>query len=134
LDFFLIHNYYSSHKNKKMATTEKSTASHAPEIDSTIEKIESHVEKGTPTGVKATINTWIKKLGEQEGLSGISDNLEKLQDALEVKDGKKIISLLTTLGEDTTAAAADAEGKDATKVKALGKALSTAAKALGKMA
>ncbi|MCY7291322.1 MAG: hypothetical protein LH615_03985 [Ferruginibacter sp.] len=116
-----------------MSTTESKTSSYASEIDSTIEKIESHVEKGTPTGVKTVIGTWVKKLSEHEDLSAIGADLEKLQDALEAKDGKKIISLLTSLGEDTTAAAEKAEGKESTKIKALGKALSAAAKALGKM-
>ncbi len=116
-----------------MTTTENKTHSHVTEIDSTIEKIESHVEKGTPTGVKTVISSWIKKVSDVEELSGIGDELEKLQDALEAKDGKKIISLLTSLGENTTAAAEKAEVKEGTKIKALGKALTTAAKALSKI-
>ena len=116
-----------------MSTTQNKTNSHSTDIDSTIEKIESHVEKGTPSGVKTVISTWIKKVSEVEELSGIGNDLEKLQDALEAKDGKKIIDLLTSLGADTTAAAEKAEGKDGTKIKALGKALTTAAKALGKI-
>ena len=116
-----------------MATTESKTSSYASEIDSTIEKIESHVEKGTPTGVKTIISSWIKKISEHEELTAIGADLEKLQDALEAKDGKKITSLLTSLGEDTTAEAEKAEGKEGTKIKALGKALSAAAKAVGKM-
>ncbi len=107
--------------------------SYATEIDSTIEKIESHVEKGTPTGVKTVINGWVKKLSEHKELSGIGKDLEKLQGALEAKDSKNIIALLTSLGEDTTAAAEKAEGKEGTKFKALGKALSASAKAMGKL-
>ena len=117
-----------------MANSEnKSTNSYASEIDSTIEKIESHVEKGTPTGVKTVISGWLKKLEEHEEFSAIKKDLEKLQDALEAKDGKKIIPLLTSLGEATTAASEKAEAKDGTKIKALGKALTAAGKALTKM-
>lgn len=116
-----------------MATTENKSMSYATEIDSTIEKIESHVEKGTPAGVKTVINGWVKKLSEHKELSGIAKDLEKLQDALEAKDSKNIVALLTSLGEDTTAAAEKAEGKEGTKFKALGKALSAGAKALGKL-
>ena len=116
-----------------MATT-VNNESNVTEIDSTIEKIESHVEKGTPTGVKTVIGGWIKKVSEHKELSKIGGDLEKLQDALEAKDGKKIISLLSSLGEATTDAAEKADGKDATKIKALGKALTTASKTLAKLA
>ena len=116
-----------------METAENKSMSYATEIDSTIEKIESHVEKGTPTGVKTIISSWVKKLSEHEELKGIGKDLAKLQDALKAKDSKNIIALLTSLGEDTTAAAEKAEGKEGTKFKALGKALSAGAKALGKL-
>ena len=116
-----------------MATTESKSMSYATEIDSTIEKIESHVEKETPTGVKTVISGWLEKLSEHKELSGIGKDLEKLQDALEAKDSKNIVALLTSLGKDTTAAAEKAEGKEGTKLKALGKALSAGGNALGKL-
>ena len=113
--------------------TETAPATQLKHIDSTIETLETHVEKESTTGVTSTINSWIKTLSEHKELKGIATDLEKLQDALAKKDGKSITSLLTKLGDETTKAGENAEEGDAKKIKMLGKALTTAAKAIGKM-
>jgi hypothetical protein len=46
---------------------------------------------------------------------------------------EKIVEMMTKLGSTTTDAAESAEGTEATKIKHLGKALTTAAKAIGKL-
>lgn len=85
-----------------MATTENKNMSYALEINSTIEKIEAHVEKGTPTGVKTIVGTGGKKLSKHQELLSIGNDFEKLQGALESENGTKISSLLTSLGEHAT--------------------------------
>jgi hypothetical protein len=103
------------------------------QIDATIKSIEDHVEKGTTTGVSTSINSWIKTLEDYPELKGIGADLEKLKDAISEKSGKKIVDIMTKLGSATTDAAESAEGTEATKIKHLGKALTTAAKAIGKL-
>ena len=102
-------------------------------IDSTIESIEQHIEKKSPSGVTTAINTWIKALDGNKNLKDIASDLEDLKEALSAKDGKKIVELMTSLGEKTTASAESAEGNDAKGVKKLGKALTSAAKTIGKL-
>ena len=102
-------------------------------IDSTIESIEQHIEKKSPSGVTTAINTWIKALDGNKDLKDIASDLEDLKEALSAKDGKKIVELMTSLGEKTTASAESAEGNDAKGVKKLGKALTSAAKTIGKL-
>lgn len=101
-------------------------------IESTIESIEQHIEKKSPSGVTTSINNWIKALGGNKDLKDIASDLEDLKEALSEKDGKKIVELMTSLGEKTTASAENAEGNDAKGVKKLGKALTSAAKTIGK--
>jgi len=102
-------------------------------IDSTIKTIEDHVEKGSTAGVATSINSWIKTLESHKELKTIASDLEKLKEAISAKDGKKIADLMTALGSETTKAAESAKGGEATKIKHLGKALSTAAKAIAKL-
>ncbi len=103
------------------------------QIDATIEALEKHVEDESPTGVTRVINGWQKTLEEHKEFKKVSADLETLKDALAAKDGKKIVKCLTSLGEETTKAAEDAEGDEGKKVKMLGKALTAAAKAVGKL-
>lgn len=117
-----------------MATTEKMQTSHTQHIESSIETIEEHVKKESLTGVSASINTWIKTLGEYKELKGISSDLEELKEAISEKNGHSIVKLMTKLGEDTTKAAESAEDGESQKIKMLGKALTTAAKAISKIA
>lgn len=114
-----------------MSTTEAQNKTH---IDSTIETIEEHVKKESLTGIPTSIGSWIKTLNEHKELTGIAGNLEKLKEAIAAKDGKKIVTLMTTLGEETTKAAENAEGNQAKSIHQLGKVLSTAAKAISKFA
>lgn len=114
-----------------MSTTATSNAS--TNIDATIESIDQHVEKKSPSGVSTAINGWIKTLSANDDLKEIASDLEKLKEALSEKDGKKIVELMTSLGEQTTASADGAKGNDAKGVKKLGKALTSAAKTIGKL-
>ena len=52
--------------------------------------------------------------------------------AIEDKKVDKALELMTTLGEQATDAAEIAEGKETTKIKAFGKALTYSAKAISK--
>jgi len=116
-----------------METKEKKIEKdHGTQIDSTVKSIEDHVEKKTITGVSASINKWIDTLETHKGLKTIASNLNKLKDAIESKETKKIATLLETLGEETTKAADGADGAEATKIKNLGKALTAASKAVAK--
>ncbi|MBC7868417.1 MAG: hypothetical protein H7X88_12850 [Gloeobacteraceae cyanobacterium ES-bin-316] len=117
-----------------MATAEKTQTSHSKHLESTIDSIEEHVKKETVTGVSVSISTWIKTLGEYKELKGIASDLEKLKEAISEKDGEAIVKLMTKLGEDTTKAAESAENGESQKIKMLGKALTTAAKAISKIA
>jgi hypothetical protein len=102
------------------------------QIDTTVSTIEGHVEKKSIAGLSGTINKWIDTLEDHKGFKTIAGNLSKLKDAIESKDADKIVSLLATLGEETSKAAEKANGTEATKIKHLGKALTTASKAVAK--
>ena len=110
------------------------TTSYATHIDSTIESVEKHVKEESTSNVSTSITSWIKTLSEHEELKDIASELEQLKEAISQKDGKKIVSLLTSLGAATTKAAEESEDKDADKFKLLGKALTGAAKAIKKFA
>jgi len=108
--------------------------SHVTHLQATIEMIEKDVEKKSLTGSSGAITKWITTLDKYDELKLISTKLEKLKEAIADKDGKKIVALMTSLGEATTKAAEDAEGDDAKKIKMMGKCLVTAAKAISKFA
>jgi len=115
-----------------MATaTETSYSTH---LDATVEMIQKDVEKESLTGATGAITKWITTLSKHDELKPISTKLEKLKEAIADKDGKKIVELMTSLGEATTKAAEDAEADDAKKIKMLGKCLVTAAKGISKFA
>lgn len=113
-----------------METKEKN---YGTQLDSTAKTIEDHVEKKSSTGVSGTINKWIDTLEDHKGFNTIASNLHKLNEAIENKETKNIVTLLATLGEETSHAAEKAEGAEATKIKYLGKALTTASKAIAKL-
>ncbi len=123
----------SDSTSKSNGSDSKSTSDSTSNIDSTIESIEQHLEKKSPSGVTTSINTWIKALSGNKDLKDIASDLEDLKEALTEKDGKKIVELMTSLGEKTTASAESAEGNDAKGVKKLGKALTSAAKTISKL-
>lgn len=108
--------------------------SHATHLESTIEMIEKDVEKKSVTGASGAITEWITTLSHYDELKPISSKLEKLKEAISEKDGKKIVELMTSLGEATTKAAEEAEADDSKKIKMLGKCLVTAAKVISKFA
>lgn len=108
--------------------------SHVTHLQATIEMIEKDVEKKSLIDSSGAITKWITTLDKYDELKPISTKLEKLKEAIAYKDGKKIVALMTSLGEATTKAAQDAEGDDAKKIKMMGKCLVTAAKAISKFA
>jgi len=105
---------------------------YAEQIDATVETINIHVEKKSGTGLTTTINKWIDVLEDHKDLKTIASNLKKLQKAIEDKNFEKAVTLMATLGEETTKAAEMADGNEATKIKSLGKALTTSSKAIAK--
>jgi phage-related protein len=125
--------YHLIIKIRKMESTKTEIKQNATHIDSTVKAIENGVEKGSITGVLTTINSWIKTLESHPELKGIGSNLKKLKEAISAKNCKKIVELMTQLGLDTTKAAENAEGGEATKVKHLGKAITAAAKVIAKL-
>ena len=102
-------------------------------FDTTVEILEEHVKKESTTGISTSISSWIKTLSEHKEFKGIASDLEDLKEAVSKKEGKKIVELMTKLGSDTTKAAEQAEDGQSQKVKALGKALTTAAKGISKL-
>jgi hypothetical protein len=113
---------------------EQKGGQHSMEIDSTIASVEELVKKESVSGASGAITKWIEALSSHKELKGIAGNLEKLKEAISAKNGKKIVELMTTLGEETTKASMHAEGDESQKIKNLGKTLSTAAKAISKFA
>jgi len=83
--------------------------------------------------VSGISNKWNETLEDQKSLKTIASNLNKLKEAIESKDTEKTASLLSTLGEQTTKAADDADGSKATNIKHLGNALKTASKVIAKL-
>lgn len=112
-----------------METKEKN---YTEQLDATVETIAKHVEKKSGTGLTTTINKWIDILEEHKGLKTIANNLTKLKQAIDDKQVDKAVEIMATLGEQTTTAAEKADGAEATKIKALGKALTSGSKAIAK--
>ena len=113
-----------------METKEKD---YAEQIDKTVETIAAHVEKKSGTGLSSTINKWIDTLADHKDLKTIASDLKKLEKAFEDKNFEKVVTLMATLGEETTKAAEMAKGSEATKIKALGKALTAGSKTIAKL-
>ena len=121
-------------KKYKMATVEKKEASQVTHLSATIDMIEKDVEKESLTGAAGAISKWITTLDKHEDLKAISRTLEKLKEAIADKDGKLIVKLMTSAGEETNKAAEMAEGDEANKIKMLAKCLIAGAKAISKFA
>ena len=111
----------------------KATINSKMSIDSTIESIEQLVEKKSVIGASLAIDGWIKTLKGNDELADISTDLENLKSAIASMDGKKIVKLMTSLSEQTTASASNAKGDDANNVKMLGNALTSAVKMIDKL-
>jgi len=117
-----------------METKEKKTEkNYGSQIDATVKTVEEHVAKKSGTGVTGVISKWIETLEEHKDLKTIATNLSKLKEAMEGKDFKKVATLLETLGEQTTRAAGETKDAEATKIKHLGKVLTTTSKAIAKL-
>jgi arginine deiminase len=123
-----IYNY----KLNKMTTTETKQNSESAHLDASVEMIEQGVEKKSLTGASTAITKWITTLDKHKEFKGISGTLEKLKKAIADKDGKKIVELMNSAGEETIKAAEEADSDDAKKIKMLGKCLVTASKAISK--
>ncbi len=102
-------------------------------LDSTIKSLDQGLEKAKP-GATRSINSWMDTLNDADdpALSKIADELESLGKLLGDKDMKpaQLKKALTSLGKHTTAAAKQAEGATADKIKQLGKQLTDAAGSL----
>ncbi len=107
----------------------ESTETISKQLDETASVIQEHVESRS-TSVLTSINHWISVLDDKKELKGITKGLESLKKALTDKDGKKIVELMTSLGNDTVECAEAAKGAEATKIKAIGKALLAGAKTI----
>lgn len=123
---------YFNINNKKKLKMEAKEKDYADQIEKTVTTIETHVEKKSATGLSTTIDKWIDVLEEHKDLKTVASNLKKLKKAIDDKDAEKIVELMATLGEETTKASEMAEGKEATKIKVLGKALTAGSKAISK--
>jgi len=102
------------------------------EMDKTVATITTHVKKKSETSLTTTINKWIHILIEHRDLKTITTDLKKLKTALEDKNAEKVVTLIASLGEETTKAAAMAKGREGTTIKALEKALTTGSKTIAK--
>ncbi len=102
-------------------------------LDSTIKSLDQGLEKAA-TGATRSINSWVDALGESddEDLIQIADELEELGDLLgeDHFTAGQLKKALASLGKKTTAAAKQAEGATAEKIKTLGKQLTDAAASL----
>lgn len=114
-----------------METKEKN---YAEELDSAATTIATNVEKKSGTGLTSAINKWVDVLDAHKDLMPIAGNLKKLLVAIDHKKGDDIVTLMATLGEETTKAAEMAAGDEMTKIKALGKALTAGSRAIAKFA
>jgi hypothetical protein len=113
--------------------TATATSNSTSSIDSTVESIEQLVEKKSVSGVTPAIDNWIKTLDGNSNLKDIASDLEDLKEAISGKNGKRIVELMTSLGEKTTASAQNAKGDDGKGVRKLGMALTSAAHTIGKL-
>ncbi len=102
-------------------------------FDSTVELLEKDVDNETTKGAQTSITSWMKAVGEHKELKGIAGDLQSLKEAITSGEGKTIVELMTKLGKETTAAAGKAEGAEGDKIKKLGSALTSGAKAIGKL-
>ena len=102
-------------------------------LDSTIKSLEGGLEKAK-TGATRSIHSWTETLNESgdEALTKIAEELEAFGELLGNKEASsaQIKKALTSLGKHTTAAAKQAEGATAEKIKTLGKQLTDAAGSL----
>ena len=102
----------------------------ANHLDSTLETLKHEIKNHSTSAAPASISSWITALSGNAALKPIADNLSKLKTAISEKNGAHIVSLMETLGTDTTKSAEKAEAKDKAKILALGKLLTESAKTI----
>ncbi len=102
-------------------------------LDSTIKSLEQGLDKAK-TGATRNIDSWVDTLNDSDdtSLSKIADELEELGELLGDEDTTpaQLKKALSSLGKHTTAAAKQAEGATADKIRTLGKQLTDAAASL----
>ena len=101
------------------------------QLDATINALQGGLSSAAGAA-GSNISGWIQTLKGNQQLSGISSELQKLQDALSggASDTSAISQSLSKLGEQTTAAASSASADSKDKLMQLGKTLSSAASQL----
>lgn len=105
------------------------------ELDTTIEALSSDLTAIKPDAATEVISGWRRSLSQSSNkdLNKISDDLGELKDALSsaTLDGKRIGTILKSLGEQTTAAAKNADQDVGKKIARLGSLLTKAGNTLG---
>ena len=101
------------------------------QLDATINALQGGLSSAAGAA-GSNISGWIQTLKGNQQLSGISSELQKLQDALSggASDTSAISQSLSKLGEQTTSAASSASADSKDKLMQLGKTLSSAASQL----
>ncbi len=101
-----------------------------PQFDATIKHIKEGLKGFTVAAATKNIEGWEATLEKIDapGVKGIVRDLETLKKHLHAKelDGDAIAKLVAKLGKETVGIAGKADGEKATKIKALGDALSHA--------
>jgi len=96
----------------------------------TLSALEGGVRQMPVSAAVSNINGWQKKLrnSDAQGASQIVSTLGELKNALQQSqiDGQRVGDLLSQLGEQTTQAAGNVQGQQATQLKQLGSTLSKA--------
>ena len=114
-----------------MSDTQSQSSQGTSQLDATINALQGGLAAAAGAA-GPNIAGWIKTLQGNTQLSGISSELQKLHDALQsgASDTGALASSLSTLGEHTTKAAAQATPDAQDKLRQLGQALSSAASQL----
>lgn len=99
------------------------------QLDATINALQGGLTSAAGAA-SSNISSWIQTLQGNPQLSGISSELQKLDDAISSGDSSTIASSLDTLGQHTTRAASSATPESQDKLMQLGQALSSAASQL----
>ncbi len=102
-----------------------------PQLDATIKHLKEGVKSMTVSAAVKNIEGWeasLEKL-EETGAKTIVKDLESLKKHLHAKepDHEAIRKLMLKLGKETVTIGKKTEGKDATRIQALGEALNHAA-------
>ena len=99
-----------------------------PQFDATIKHLKEGIKGFTVSAAIKNIEGWEATLEKSEvtGVKTIHGNLEKLKKLLQAEkiDGTKVKELMVKLGEETVRVAGKADDKQASKIKALGEAVS----------